>query len=611
MESQARAFDLYLVDLNLGTGIDGYEVCRRLKARPQTRNIPAVLISGELTNREDLHRGYEAGCEAFLIKGDFALLEDVVRAMMRIKALQDDLALQNHLLEQQNRKLQEERQRGADLEQALRRSGETPGAPIEADATLIVGEDGVVRYADRGARDTFQKDIEGKQLGSLVQGSGLEAYVRDARTDTRGGFRFELSRRKGSSVGAFVASVVPLTTSLGGHEPRLRLVLVQDERRRRVATELVGLRDRGVPRKDLGPLLEAAGRTFHLGGVLGISPPMGELRSRMQHAVHADQPVLLTGESGTGKELIARVLHFSGPRTGPFVPLHCGTLSGRTLESELFGHMKGAHDEAPFDRPGLIQQAHTGTIYLEEVGELPLDLQERLLALLDTGRVKRSGSEQAESVNVRVIASSTRNLSSAVADGTFLPDLRERIAGIALHVPPLRERAGDVRVLAQAFLARFGAPREITAISEEAVWVMESYDWPGNVRELEACIERACSLVRGQTIELANLTLPLQDLGLRLLHSSARSVGTGVNAAPGVPFGIPAAALPSTSSRPSPVPHPSSWDLEETPISFEAYERKALIRALHETGNDKLKAAKLLKVGKSTLYRKLKRYGIR
>ncbi len=591
MEARAGKFDLFLVDIGLGSGIDGYEVCRRLKAIPEIHNVPVVLISGQVRGQEELHKGYEAGCQSFLVKGDLMLLEDVVRAMLRIKSLQDDLALQNRLLEEQNRRLQTERARGADLEDALRETGSrqmvfrelAAGRP---DGVLLVDGEGVVRMSDRGARDILGQGIEGKHLGTVAPDSRLEAFVRNARTEPHEAIRFDLPERPGRLTRSVSACVVPLVPLPEREQPVKGVVLLFDAARRRIAAEMLRLSEQDIPRRELGPLVEAARRQFHPAALLGKSAVMGELRSRVKHLARAETPVLVQGPAGSGKELVARSLHFSGPRGGPFVPLDCAALSGNLLESELFGHLKGAFPEALTDRPGLFQQAQNGTLYLREIGQLPPPLQARVLEALESGRVQRMGGGSPERIDVRLIAGSSTDLARAAEQGTFLPRLLQLITSARVDLPPLAERENDVELLALEFLERFSPGARL---SPEVLWLLRQYRWPGNVRELSDAIENSSRLATGREIRVGDLPPALLELHGRL------------DRAEGIPSALPSPAPASDVEA----------DTEIVPGALlDVYEKKALLRALSLTGGDKLKAAKLVGVGKSTFYRKLKLHGI-
>ena len=624
MEARAGSFDLFLVDIVLGSGVDGYEVCRRLKGMPQTHRTPVVLVSAVMNSRDDLHRGYEAGCEAFLIKGDMTLLEDVVRAMLRIKSLQDDLGMQNRLLEEHNRSLGEERQRGADLEIALRESGGRASAFRELaagqpDAVLIVDAEGLVRSADRGARELFGGELEGRHLGSLAPTSGLEAFVRDARQETREGFRFELPARSGRQGRPVSASVAPMVPSDEISEPGLRVLFLLDAGKRRVAAEMLRMQEQGVPRREMGPLLDAARSIYHPGAIIGSSPRMVALRTQVARVATSDRTVLLRGEPGAGKQFLARVLHFSGMRSGPFVPVNCGALSERILESELFGHVKGAFTGAFADRPGLLHQANLGTLFLDEISDLTPDLQQRLLKVLENGELCRVGASEREAVDVRVIAATTKDLEAEVEAGRFRRDLLFRINIVDLELPPLAARHEDIPSLATWFLGRLGAARERVTLSGEAMCALESYEWPGNVRELENCLERACALASEDVIQVGDLSQPLRECWHAVSQrDQIPQPSIGIDVYPGTPKGAQVASSPArvpaqailASAGPGGAVDDVAPEGEGCEISLDAYERLCLLRALEETGGDRLAAARLLEVGKSTLYRKLKRHEI-
>jgi len=605
MEARSGSFDLFLVDVVLGSGIDGFEVCRRIKTIPQMQGIPVVLISGQLKGREDLHRGYEAGCEAFLLKGDLPLLEDVVRAMLNVKALQDDLAQQNRLLEEQNRRLTEARRRGADLESALRESGNRSDvfrelAAGRPDGLVLVDGDGVVRFADRGALDILGKDIEGRNLGQLAPSSGLEAFVRDAHSEPRDGFRLDLTPRGGKVPRSLSASVMPILAGGGAGGSGLRALLFIDANRRRVAGELLRLQEQGVPRREIGAMLEMARTAYHALNILGESDEMQAVRRQVLAAAPTDANVLLRGEPGTGKEHIARTLHFQSRRSGPFVPLNCAALAPAALEVELFGHVKDAFDGALIDRPGLLQQADLGTLFLEEIDALPVALQARLVEAIADGFAMRVGAKKPDRVDVRVIGACSVDLERLVAERCALPELVAAVGSIQIHVPPLRERPQDIAALAEHFLSRYkGAGLDIE-LSSDANAAMLAYKWPGNVRELETCIERACAIARGDVIEIENLSQGIRDLARAMLPDvlPSRAPRPLARELPREPVGS-GAQTAGDEQRPF-----------EGPISLEAYERLCLLHALDETGGDKIKAAKLLGVGKSTLYRKLKTHGI-
>ena len=254
------------------------------------------------------------------------------------------------------------------------------------------------------------------------------------------------------------------------------------------------------------PVAFPTGRTAP-DGLVGRSGAMLGVYKQIALACASDAPVLVTGETGTGKELVARAIHRHGPRSArPFVPVNCGALPEGLLESELFGHLRGAFTGAVADKKGLFEEARGGTIFLDEIGEMSPALQVRLLRTLELGEVRPVGSSRAMSVDVRVIAATHRDLERAAVEGTFRRDLFYRLHVFAIHVPPLRERREDVPLLAAHFLAGFASRgRDAASLTPAALAALAAHDWPGNVRELENTLERLAVEARGGTIDVADL----------------------------------------------------------------------------------------------------------
>ncbi len=307
------------------------------------------------------------------------------------------------------------------------------------------------------------------------------------------------------------------------------------------------------------------------GSIIGRSPEMEKLYRIIAKAAQSTHPVLIMGESGTGKELVARCIHYSGPyHDKPFIPVDCGSLVPTLIESELFGYVRGAFTGAIRAKEGLLAIASGGTVFLDEIGELTVDLQAKLLRAIQEKEIRPVGSTKRVNINVRILAATNRNLEAAVADGTFRRDLYFRLNVLSLKIPPLRDRKQDIPLLTEHFLERMsrntGSQR---ALSEEALQVMMGYDWPGNVRELENCLERACALSSGPTIQTADLPSPIQNANHPMLTEATN--GGKI---------VPIADL----------------------------ERDAILRTIDQLKGDKLLAARLLGIGKTTLYRKLKEY---
>ncbi len=258
-------------------------------------------------------------------------------------------------------------------------------------------------------------------------------------------------------------------------------------------------------------LLQEARARHGFQEMIGTSPAMDDLFETLQRVLDTDATVLIEGESGTGKELVARALHYEGPRAErPFVALFCGALPDELLETELFGHRKGAFTGATVDKKGLFEAADGGTVFLDEVGDLSPKLQTALLRVLQTGEVKRVGDTDTRRVDVRVVSATNRPLADLVEDGRFREDLMYRLNTIRLDLPPLRSRRGDIPVLAHHFLDRYavGSRARVEGFAPEALDALRRHRWPGNVRELENAVERAVVLARGSVITAADLRLP-------------------------------------------------------------------------------------------------------
>ncbi|HEU5190125.1 MAG TPA: sigma-54 dependent transcriptional regulator [Methylomirabilota bacterium] len=302
----------------------------------------------------------------------------------------------------------------------------------------------------------------------------------------------------------------------------------------RVAVERA-LRHRGlqVENRNLRQQLQQA---LGFENVVGRSPAMAQVFELVKKAARSEANILVLGESGTGKELIARAIHANSPRaTGPFVPVDCASLPEQLLESELFGHEKGAFTGAVRTKTGLVEAAHRGTLFLDEIGDLPAPLQVKLLRVLQERQIRRVGGTGLVDVDVRVVSATNRNLTEAIAKGQFREELYYRINVIAIRLPALRERAGDIRLLAHAFLKRYGQGR-VSGLDEAAAEALEGYRWPGNVRELQNVIERACALVDGPRITV-------KDLPDHVLHPATGRAGAEAKEVGG---GVPADVAPGT-----------------------------------------------------------------
>jgi DNA-binding NtrC family response regulator len=319
-------------------------------------------------------------------------------------------------------------------------------------------------------------------------------------------------------------------------------------------------------------LRERVSADTHLDGITGTSAKIQDVLRMVSRLKDIRTPVLITGESGTGKELIARAIHFRGPLAPmPFVAVDCGALVPTLMESELFGHEKGAFTGALKSKAGLFHAANGGTIFLDEIGELPLELQAKLLRVLQEKEIRPVGSNDKIAVDVRVIAATNRDLEAAYRAGTFRKDLYFRLNVVTVHLPSLRERRSDIPQLVHCFLDRY-APGENIQVAPAAMKSFLQYEWPGNVRELENCIARAVALGDHRTIDVADL-----------------------------PPAIRGADDPSLARE-------DSAELSTTALAD--LERMTILRVFEQAGGDKVLAGKMLGISRATLYRKLKRYNI-
>lgn len=301
--------------------------------------------------------------------------------------------------------------------------------------------------------------------------------------------------------------------------------------------------------------------------LVGQSPPMLRLFEAIVDVAQTDATVLITGETGTGKELVARAIHAQSPRCyGPFIAINCGAFTEHLLESELFGHEKGAFTDAKFAKKGRLEMADAGTLFLDEIGDISMKMQIDLLRVLETHEFTRVGGTVTLHSDFRVIAATNRDLKEAIAQKTFRQDLYYRLNVVHLHVPPLRERTEDIPLLAYHFLRRFATEtnKKIDSIHPDALEAMKRYTWPGNVRELENAIERAVVVQKGRQIKLADL-----------------------------PFVV----------QPGQEPEAEKLTLEEV-------ERQHIARILAAQGGNISTTAKILGINRTTLYHKIKKYGL-
>jgi len=313
--------------------------------------------------------------------------------------------------------------------------------------------------------------------------------------------------------------------------------------------------------------------------IIGNSKKMREVFALINQASQSNITVLIQGETGTGKELVAKAIHYNGPRkNGPFIPVNCAAIPETLIESELFGHEKGAFTGATIRKIGRFEQANGGTILLDEIGEMQPSLQVRLLRVLQEREIQRVGGTGVIPVNVRVIASTNADLESAIKVGKFREDLFYRIATFPIIIPPLREHPEDIPLLAEHFLSQVSAKSEksVSVISNEAMDLLISYHWPGNIRELESAIERGVLLETSNVLQASNLPSVIFSLSNKVKLKVAK--------------------------------YEKQEDEDNEILSLEEVEKKAILNALKATGNNIQQSAKFLRINRATIYRKLEKY---
>ena len=443
---------------------------------------------------------------------------------------------------------------------------------------LIVDDERAIRDACREVAQslgfkTFTAD-SAEHAYRLLESQGIDAVLLDLRLPGAGGLEAlnQIKSRRPDAIIVVVTGYGTVQSAVqamknGAYDyvtkpfslDELRLLLERVVSHLKLKTENRVLREKIKSRQGFG-------------SIVGTSPEMEKLYRIVAKAAHSTHPVLILGESGTGKELVARSIHFSGPfRDKPFIPVDCGSLVPTLIESELFGYVKGAFTGAQHAKDGLLAIAEGGTVFLDEVGELPVDLQAKLLRAIQEKEIRPVGSTKQIPINVRILAATNRDLEEGVAQGTFRRDLYFRLNVLSLRIPSLRERRQDIPLLSAHFLERQSRSSEQErTLSDDALKAMLAYDWPGNVRELENCLERACAFTTGPMIHLGDLPREISQLE----RSTPAGTGNGTSKI----------------------------------VSMSELERQTILNAIAQLNGDKLQAARLLGIGKTTLYRKLKEY---
>jgi DNA-binding NtrC family response regulator len=447
---------------------------------------------------------------------------------------------------------------------------------MEAPKILVVDDEDSIQMLLREALGSWGYQVTCASTGvaalEAMQGHLFDAALVDIRMPEMDGLTFlrEVKRRDDSIEVVIMTGYPTVSTAVEalkeGAYDYLPKPLIMDELRHLMNR----LMERRFLRREVNVLRSRLGEQLAVNELVGSSPAMLKTKEIIGKVAVADSPVLIEGESGTGKELVAAAIHrLSARAKGPFIPVNCSAIPADLLESEFFGHVRGAFSGAVADSLGLFRSAHGGTIFLDEIAELPPALQAKLLRVLQEMEVRPVGSTKAFTVSVRVIAATNRDLEEAVKEGALRQDLFYRLNVVRVHMPPLRERKDDLPALIAHFLRRFNQRfrREVTGIAPDALAALTAYDFPGNVRELENLMERAYAMGARDHISL-------NDLPSLTLSSRQSSVSTRT--------------LPTLAE----------------------VEKELILRALALYKNDKEQSARALGLSRRTIYRRLKEYGL-
>jgi len=453
---------------------------------------------------------------------------------------------------------------------------------MEQKKILIVDDDGSMRHMLSLIlkREGYEVQAVGKgsEALNLVASESFDFILSDVVMPGMGGLELlqALKEKKVETTVIMMSAYGNLGTAVEAMKRGAYDYISKPFRPDEVLLALRKAEERENLRKENLRLRREVSREYAFGNIVGKSPKMMQLFDTIKKISEYKTSVLIIGESGTGKEMVARCLHYNSPRNnGPFEALNCGAIPETLLESELFGHEKGAFTDAKKEKRGSFEMAHQGTLFLDEVGEMSLTAQVKLLRVLQEGEVKRLGSERAFTVDVRIIAATIQDLTRAVAEGKFREDLFYRLNVLPVHLPPLRERKEDIPLLVEHFIHKYNEQHGLNTegAAEDVLARLLEYSWPGNVRELENAIERAMILAQGKKIEAD--CLPSEVLGTR----------------------------PSWKK--------DLWGDEYSIKKASRIMEEELIRkALKKTGGNRSHAVKILEISHPALLSKIKEYGV-
>ena len=551
-----RPFALAYIDVRMPPGTDGVETVRQIRQFEQDIEIVIMTAYSDKTLPEIVN-DMELLHKLLYIRKPFSReeIQQITLSLTGKWNIEQELAKHQRELEDSNQQLESSNQR---LQAVLDATGDAIGM-FDAEGRLQVANQGYEKLLDAAESELQQmppSDLRAR-IEARLRPPGLPELGRELFLDRTGDLEEEVAEAGDSTPRLFYRSTAPVHNM--GHIVMYRDVSKEVESEQMKA-EVLRLR-------------AELGTTYAFDGMVGKSKNMQDVYALMQRAAESDITVLIQGESGTGKELVAKLVHYNGPRkTDPFVAVNCAAIPETLIESELFGHERGAFTGAATRRIGQFEHAQGGTVLLDEIGDMPIALQAKLLRVLEERDIQRVGGTATIPIDIRVIAATNRDLESAVKDGGFRADLFYRLAAFPLVIPPLREHREDIPLLVSHFLQDYAerADESVRGISPAALQTLLAYDWPGNVRELRNAIERALLLETTDRLQVSNLPPQL------------------------------AAVVPSPTDPKDPA----------QPLSLQEAERRAVAHALEASDWNITKAAQMLNVNRVTLYRKLRKYNL-
>lgn len=542
---QANAYDIVVLDWMM-PGLEGDELCRRLRAMPGG-DVPVVVAVTRRQGADPLRAMLDAGADDFLNK---PLVPELLAIRLEIA--------RRRVLDRRRRAHAETslRTSEAELAETLRRvehSHEDLNAILDElqSGTALIDDDGTLSFASRRLAEML-----GVERAALIGRHWRDALPLDHADRDR--------LQRAMLDGGSARQIGPVRVVRADGSGAVLGIEVRDDPRS-LQAQIVVVSDK----TELHDLRRQLDERAHFHDLVGRSAPMQQVYRQIRDVARVDWTVLIEGETGSGKELVARAVHSeSERRDGPFVAVNCAGLSTSLLQSQLFGHRKGAFTGATRDQAGFFEAANGGTLLLDEIGDIATETQLALLRVLESRELVRIGDSTPRAVDVRVLVATHRDLAEEVRAGRFRADLMYRIRVARVSLPPLRERRSDVPLLAQRFIdaSRAASGKDVRRLSDDAMQALLDHPWPGNVRELRACIEFATIHARGSTIERTDLPPEL------------RAGTTSV---------VPRAVIPAED------------------------ERERILRAISESGGNRSRAAKRLGISRATFYRRLTELDIR